>query len=104
MDALRIDGSDLGAIKQYLDCIASMTRNAMFLLGAADRAALRQGEHYGSLGHEYIGGTRAVGTRLRATADAVSGNLDKFYEALTHMAEALPVIAKTYGIRPAQRG
>lgn len=93
MDRLRIDGSDLAAINQYLSQIDQVTKR----LGAMARAAHQTAKtDEGSLGDPAIGGVDAVRGRLVGTSDAVGENLDKFAEAVKLTAQAMTVIARDF--------
>lgn len=93
MDRLRIDGSDLAAINQYLTQIDQVTRR----LGAMARAAHRTARtDEGSLGDPAIGGVDAVRGRLLGTSDALGENLDKFADAVELTAQAMTVIARDF--------
>lgn len=93
MDRLRIDGSDLAAINQYLTQIDQVTRR----LGAMARAAHQTAKtDEGSLGDPAIGGVDAVRVRLVGTSEAVGANLDKFAEAVELAAQAMTVIARDF--------
>jgi hypothetical protein len=100
MDGLRIDGTDLSAIKQYLEAVAQLTRNVQDMVDTANRTAQAPGDpaghSFGHLGHGAIGGVAEIGSRLQSTARSMDRNLARFATSMNRTAEAIATIAKLY--------
>ena len=93
MGDLQINGSDLSAIKRYLDLINEMTARLARMSSDAHEVAKTDA---GSLGASTVEGVDVVRARLSGTADALSQNLTEFAKAVDDTAKAMTVIERDF--------